>query len=95
MKSLLTAPRRLQRMLLRLQKCNLNVTYTKGKEMYLADTLSRAALPQTQTSQASHGDQIFNICEQSAFEEELESVNQTDFLNVTDCRLRQIQQQTV
>ena len=47
MKSLLTAPRQLKRMLLRLQKYNLNVTYKKGKEMYLANTISRAALPQT------------------------------------------------
>ena len=39
-KPLLSAPQRLQRMLLRLQKYNLNVTYQKGTEMYIADTLS-------------------------------------------------------
>ena len=94
-KSLLTAPRRLQSMLLRLQKYNLNVTYKRGKEMYLADTLSRAALPQMPTSDATPGDQIFNICGQTEFEEEIESINQTDFLKVTDSRLKQIQQQTV
>ena len=33
---------RLQRMLLRLLKYNLNVSYLPGKEMYVADTLSRA-----------------------------------------------------
>jgi hypothetical protein len=32
-KSLLTAPRRLQRMLLKLQKYNLDVSYKRGKEM--------------------------------------------------------------
>ena len=93
-KSLLTAPRRLQRMLLRLQKYSLSVSYKKGKEMYLADTLSRAALPHTKMHLATHGDQIFHICDQSVFEEELEEINQTDFLNVTDTRLRQIQQHT-
>lgn len=41
-KSLLSAPKRLQRMLLRLQKFDLHVSYKKGSEMYLADTLSRA-----------------------------------------------------
>lgn len=41
-KSLTSAPKRLQRMMLRLQKYNLTVVYTKGSEMYLADTLSRA-----------------------------------------------------
>ena len=93
-KSLLTAPRRLQRMLLRLQKYSLSVSYKKGKEMYLADTLSRAALPHTKMHLATHGDQIFHICDQSVFEEELEEINQTDFLNVTDTRLGQIQQHT-
>ena len=35
---------RLQRMLLKLQKYDLEVKYTKGKELYVADTLSRAYL---------------------------------------------------
>ena len=39
-KPLSTALMRLQRMLLRLQKYNLRVVYTKGTEMFLADTLS-------------------------------------------------------
>ncbi|KAL9964865.1 hypothetical protein ACROYT_G028567 [Oculina patagonica] len=79
------------------EKYNLNVTYKRGKEMYLhvADTLSRAAPPQMPTSDATPGDQIFNICGQTEFEEEIESINQTDFLKVTDSRLKQIQQQTV
>ncbi len=33
---------RLQRMLLRLQQCDLEVSYRKGTELYVADTLSRA-----------------------------------------------------
>ena len=41
-KHLNSAPNRLQRMLLQLQKYNLNVKYKKGKEMFLADTLSHA-----------------------------------------------------
>ena len=41
-KSLNVAPARLQRMLLRLQRYNLKFVYKKGKELYLADTLSRA-----------------------------------------------------
>ena len=42
---LVTAPKRLQRMLLRLQRYNLEVTYVRGSEMYIADTLSRAYIP--------------------------------------------------
>ena len=41
-KQLEKAPARLQNMLLKLQKYNIKVVYKKGKEMYLADTLSRA-----------------------------------------------------
>ena len=39
---LVTAPKCLQRMLLRLQRYSLDVTHTRGTEMYIADTLSRA-----------------------------------------------------
>ena len=60
----------------------------------MADTLSRAALPHTKMHPDTHGDQMFNICGQSGFDEELEDVNQTDFLNVTDTKIRQIQQHT-
>lgn len=44
-KSLVVAPRTIQRMLLRLQKFEYNIVYKKGAEMYVADTLSRAHLP--------------------------------------------------
>ncbi|PFX26209.1 Retrovirus-related Pol polyprotein from transposon 17.6 [Stylophora pistillata] len=43
-KSLLAAPSRLQRMLLRLQRYNLDVQYKPGSQMYVADHLSRANL---------------------------------------------------
>ena len=46
-KSLCDAPARLQRMLLRLQRYNLDVKYKKGPLMYIADTLSRAYLDET------------------------------------------------
>ena len=42
---LLQAPRRLQPMLLQLQRYHLNVVYKPGKELLIADTLSRAYLP--------------------------------------------------
>ena len=40
-KSLANTPPRLQRMMLRLQPYNMNITYRPGKEMILADALSR------------------------------------------------------
>ena len=44
-KPLLTAPKRLQQMLMRLQNYQLEVVYKRGQEMYIVDTLSRAYLP--------------------------------------------------
>ena len=43
-KPLSNAPRRLQRMMLKLQINQFTVRYKKGKELYVADTLSRAAV---------------------------------------------------
>ena len=48
-KSLISAPPRIQRMLIRLQKYNLIYTYKKGKELWIADTLSRAHLTEKPT----------------------------------------------
>ena len=48
-KSMIDAPKRLQRMLLRLQKYDIDVVYTRGKEMLIADALSRAYLPYCHT----------------------------------------------
>ena len=41
-KNLSAAPPRLQRILLRLQRYNFSLTYKPGKELVIADTLSRA-----------------------------------------------------
>ena len=49
-KSLNQAPKRLQCMMLQLQPFKFTVVYKKGKYMYLADTLSRAALNQSAPS---------------------------------------------
>ena len=44
----------LHRMLLRLQKFNLQIKYQKGTQMFLADTLSRANLPEVETCSSVH-----------------------------------------
>ena len=48
-KSLASAPRRLQRMLLQLQKYNIQLEYVPGSQLVVADTLSRACLPDQTT----------------------------------------------
>ena len=93
-KPLLAAPKRLQRMLLRLQKYNLNVTYKRGAEMYIADMLSRTSLPETEASSRTQEYEVFNIRREAKVTRKIEAVNHTEFLRVSDQRLRQIQDQT-
>ena len=49
-KPLASAPKHLQRMLLHLQQYNLTVRYKKGKDLHLADILSRAYLQEVNAS---------------------------------------------
>ena len=72
-KSLISAPKRLQCMMLRLQKYDLKVTYKKGSEMYLADTLSRAFVPSS-TVEDTRGDA----------EKDTESINMVQYLPVSE-----------
>ncbi len=77
LKPLHKAPGRLQRMLLRLQKFNLNVKYKKGQEMFLADTLSRAYLPHV------------NAC---SFESSLEEIDHTLALAMPETQVDEFRQ---
>ena len=68
-KPLLSAPKRLQRMLMKLQRYDYIIEYHPGKEMHIADTLSRAYGTMTcprpasssQTEQIAVVDQSFSI----------------------------------
>lgn len=59
-KPLRAAPRRLQKMIMRLQRYKLIVKYKKGSTMLLADTLSRATLPTTNDSKQTNFE-VFRI----------------------------------
>ena len=50
-KPLRSAPKRLQGILLKMQKYDATILYKPGPEIYLADTLSRAFLPTTENAQ--------------------------------------------
>ena len=65
-KPLSRAPRRLQRMMLQLQPFKFTVVYKKGKYMYLADTLSRAALSLPTTSDPQ--EEVFQCNSEDALE---------------------------
>ena len=59
-KPLSKAPRRLQRMMLKLQRYKFTVRHEKGKELYVADTLSRAAVTD-QPSSAKQECEVFRL----------------------------------
>jgi len=77
LKPLDRAPKRLQRMLLQLQKYTLSVKYKEGARMFLADTLSRA-----------HRSEVHS-CE---FAKGLEEMDQTLSLAIDASQLKKIQQ---
>ena len=54
-------PRRLQRMMLKLQRYQFTVRYKKGKELYVADTLSRAAVTGHPSSTAKQECEVFRL----------------------------------
>ena len=58
-KIILSAPCRLRRMLLRLQRFNLDVNYKPGTQMFIADHLSRSSLKATDNTQDSF--QVFGL----------------------------------
>ena len=75
LKSLDSAPKRLQRMLLLLQKYSLQVKYKKGRDMHLADTLSREFLLEV------------NAC---AFTRELEDIDHRCSLPMSEDRWQEL-----
>ena len=86
-KPILTSPKRLQRMRLRLQKYSLVVEYKPGPKMHISDTLSRAHLPNIDGPTESEPFMIFKMNDERAFQEELASLDMEKDLHVTDQRL--------
>ncbi|KAK3724232.1 hypothetical protein QZH41_002381 [Actinostola sp. cb2023] len=83
-KSLLEAPCRLQRMMLRLQRFNLDVMYKPVPQMYIADHLSRASVPDIGTPETEF--QVFAL--------ELESICPLTTVKISSERLAQLQKAT-
>lgn len=88
MKPLHKAPKRLQRMLLRLQHYDLQLQYKKGSEMYLSDTLSRAYLDKTENAR-------FEDILHADFTKEIESIRMSDYLAVSESKKQQLRKATI
>lgn len=93
-KSLLKAPRRLQSMLLKLQKYNFKLEYKKGTDVILADTLSRAAASSNLKDQDKIEAYQVHLVEEEKLFYKFENIDATKHLNVTDQRLKQIKTMT-
>ena len=92
-KPLFNAPKRLQRMLLRLQKYNLKVEHLSGSKMCIADMLSWAYLKKTTTSTVSEY-KIFQLKHQEQVFNDIEAINQAENLQVSDTTHQQIKKTT-
>ena len=89
-KSLLNAPKRLQRMLLRLQRYEFEVTYKRGTLLFMADTLSRAYLPHQEVTRGQ--EDVLTVSDtRSPTEKEAEEINMLHYLPVREDTLRRIQ----
>ena len=80
-KAIHNAPKRLQRMMLRLQTYQPEIVYCPGKDMLIADWLSRAYLPETGSQ-----DNIYK---------ELEEINQTEYVRISDVTSIHLQKETL
>ncbi len=91
-KSLLSAPKHLQSMMLQLQNYNLNVVYKPGPEMYISDTLSRAALNKQVPNEPGLLQHAVSTVDSS--EAVFSFIDQALHLNVTDASLLKIVNET-
>lgn len=93
-KSLLSAPKRLQRMMLRLQKFELEVVYQKGPLLFMADTLSWATINQPNAERQEETEVMPIQDTRSATERELEQIDMLQNLSVKESTLVKLKEQT-
>ena len=87
-KSLISAPKRMQRMLLRLQKFDLDVTYKKGTEMILADTISKAYRVPSETKM------LASKPLRDETERDIEVINMAQYLPISEATQTQMEAET-
>ena len=69
-------------MLLQLQSCHLNVLYKPGKEVLIADTLSRAYLPNEPAPEKNNCD-VFAVQQEEYLIKCMEEIDMVEFLPIT------------
>ena len=86
---ILSAPRRLQRMLLQLQRYNLEIVYLPGEQQVVADVLSRAPIEQPRGEQLGKTE-VLQIVDQ-----ELAVIQEREFVPVSDARMAAVRSAAV
>ena len=90
-KSINSAPKRLQRMMQRLQRYRLNIVYKKGTQMYISDHLSRSALLNGQMQKKEMGDyEVFTIYAEELLMKEKKAIDPNIFHNMTNATLQKV-----
>lgn len=92
-KPIYNAPKRLQRMLMRLQKYSLKVQYCPGHKMYIADMLSRAYVLDYKPK-AEEDFEIFKLQLEDQLFTEIEQISQIQYLRMQQSTQTQIRQVT-
>ena len=86
------APKRLQRMLLRLQKYALKLCYCPGKEMYVADMLSQAYLHEQPSREEDH--QLFQMSQEAQVYKEIKEIDPAKHVRLSAQGLENIREAT-
>ncbi len=93
-KPILAAPKRLQRMRLRLQKYHIDVKYQKGKRMHISDALSRATCKtDAQSEKADY--EIFAVDNDNNFAKDVEEIHYPTYTNISDESLEKVKRSTL
>ena len=91
-KSILKAPKRLQRMRLRLQRYEITVCHKSGKYMYISDAFSRASLQASNSVLDSTKTVIYTLGASPSIAQEVESINPREGVSICDSRLERIKE---
>ena len=94
-KSINTAPKRLQRMMLRPQMYHLEVSYQKGNRMYISDHFSRSPFLKKQQESRNVDDyDIFAVNDEEKLMKDIEEIDPNIYHNVTDGTLKKVAEAT-
>ena len=86
------APKRIQRMMLRLQRYRLNVVYKKGAQMFISDHLSRSPLSVTGKEQKS-AYEILTLEAETRLYDEITQIDMDIYHNVSDITLQKVKKE--